>query len=87
MTGGGQLTIRTSVKDKSVNIEFIDNGCGIPSANIKKVFDPLFTTKAKGIGLGLSVSKSILERHGGNITATSEVGRGSNFTVSLPKGE
>jgi PAS domain S-box-containing protein len=84
MANGGRLTIRAKGKGKLVNIEFSDNGCGIPAANIKKIFDPLFTTKAKGIGLGLAVCKNILEKHGGDITVASEAGRGATFTVSLP---
>jgi len=84
MPDGGRLTIRAKSKGKSVTIEFSDSGCGIPAGNIKKIFDPLFTTRAKGIGLGLSVCKNMLERHGGDITAASEPGRGATFTVSLP---
>ena len=68
-------------------VEFSDTGCGIPASAINKVFDPLFTTKAKGIGLGLSVCKSILERHGGDIQVRSKEGKGTTFTVSLPAQE
>jgi signal transduction histidine kinase len=51
---------------------------------MKKLFEPLFTTKAKGIGLGLAVSRTLTEANGGEITAHSEVGKGSTFTVKLP---
>lgn len=84
MTEGGRLNIRTRSKDEFVGVEFTDTGCGIPKTVINKVFDPLFTTKAKGVGLGLSVCKSIMERHGGDIRVESEVGKGTTFTVSLP---
>jgi len=87
MPDGGQLTIRAKDRGKFVNVEFVDSGCGIPAAVMKKIFDPLFTTKAKGIGLGLSVCKSILERHGGDILVESKEGRGTTFTVSLPAQE
>jgi PAS domain S-box-containing protein len=84
MTDGGRLDIQAKSEGEFVEVEFSDSGSGIPKSAIKKIFDPLFTTKAKGIGLGLSVCKSILERHGGDIRVESKVGRGSAFTVSLP---
>jgi len=84
MNEGGRLDIRTRSKGKYVEVEFADTGCGIPESAISKIFDPLFTTKAKGIGLGLSVCKSILEKHDGDIRVESEAGRGTTFTVSLP---
>ena len=65
-------------------MEFADTGGGIPESIMNKIFDPLFTTKAKGVGLGLSVCKSILERHDGDIRVESKVGKGTTFTLSLP---
>jgi signal transduction histidine kinase len=84
MTDGGRLEIRARSKGEYVEVEFADTGYGVPDSVIDKIFDPLFTTKAKGIGLGLSVCESIVERHGGSIRVESEVGRGTAFTVSLP---
>jgi PAS domain S-box-containing protein len=84
MTEGGRLDIRARSQGEFVEVEFADTGSGIPKSVIKKIFDPLFTTKAKGIGLGLSVCKTILERHGGDIRVESKEGRGATFTVSLP---
>jgi signal transduction histidine kinase len=52
--------------------------------NLNKIFEPLFTTKAQGIGLGLAIAKAIVELHQGTITATSEPGKGATFTVRLP---
>jgi signal transduction histidine kinase len=57
---------------------------GIPPENMKKIFEPLFTTKTKGIGLGLAVSRKLTEANGGRIEAGSEAGKGSTFTVYLP---
>jgi signal transduction histidine kinase len=61
-----------------------DTGVGIPPENMGKLFEPLFTTKTKGIGLGLAVSQKLAEANGGRIEASSIPGRGSTFTVYLP---
>jgi len=84
MPEGGRLDIRATSKGKFVEVEFTDTGGGIPEEIKNKIFDPLFTTKAKGVGLGLSVCKSILERHEGNIRVKSQEGKGATFTLSLP---
>jgi signal transduction histidine kinase len=84
MPEGGRLKIRAKSKAEFVNVEFADTGGGIAESVIDKIFDPLFTTKAKGIGLGLAMCKSILERHGGDIAVKSKEGKGATFTVSLP---
>ena len=67
-----------------VAISFSDTGVGIPEENRGKLFEPLFTTKAKGIGLGLALVKALVEGHGGTIQVASGVGKGSTFTVRLP---
>ena len=85
MPEGGQLTIKSRVSTPEwVAVLVSDTGVGITKENLTKVFEPLFTTKAKGIGLGLAVTKSLVERHGGTIEAQSESGKGSTFTVRLP---
>ena len=61
-----------------------DNGCGIKDEDKAKIFFPNFTTKSSGMGVGLSVSKDIIQALGGNITFTSEVGKGTIFTIDLP---
>jgi signal transduction histidine kinase len=68
----------------SIVISVNDTGVGIPVENIKKLFEPLFTTKAKGIGLGLAVSRKLIEVNGGRIEVQSEAGVGTTFTVWLP---
>jgi signal transduction histidine kinase len=67
-------------------ISFTDTGAGIPQENQWRLFEPLFTTKAKGIGLGLALTRTLVEGHGGRIEVQSEVGKGSTFTVKLPIG-
>ena len=84
--GQGKITIRTGVVDSTVFIQFIDTGKGIEPASLKRIFEPFFTTKPIGVGtgLGLSVSYSIVRKHGGSIEIDSEVGKGSVFTIRLP---
>jgi len=84
MPEGGKLTIQTTKQDDSAKLIVRDTGVGIPKENMPKLFTPLFSTKAKGIGLGLVICKQIVEGHDGNITVESEVGEGSTFTVKLP---
>ena len=61
-----------------------DNGCGIPPEKIDRIFNPFFTTKEKGTGLGMAISKKIVEAHEGTIDVVSEPGRGTEFAVTLP---
>ncbi len=84
MPEGGRLIIQAkTVKDKMF-LTLTDTGCGISRENRDKIFDPLFTTKARGLGLGLSVSMRFVEVNGGKITVKSEKGKGSTFTLALP---
>ena len=96
MPGGGVLTVSARnevLNDKNsfslppgpyLRLTFIDQGCGIPTDDLKKIFDPYFTTKSTGNGLGLSSVHSIVHRHGGHIQAASTVGKGTTFTIYLP---
>jgi PAS domain S-box-containing protein len=84
MPDGGKLTICAAAEGEMIKIAVRDTGVGIPYENISKLFEPLFTTKFKGIGLGLAVSKKLIEANGGRIEAASEPGYGSTFTVFLP---
>jgi len=84
MPEGGKLTIDTRAKGGFLEVEVADTGGGIPEESVDKIFDPLFTTKAEGIGLGLAACKAIIDRHEGNIEVKSKVGKGTTFTVSLP---
>jgi len=84
MPEGGRLTLSARERNKFLEVGIADSGCGIAREVIGKVFDPLFTTRAKGIGLGLAVCKTIVERHGGTIDVESRVGKGTTFTIRLP---
>jgi PAS domain S-box-containing protein len=84
MPKGGKLTIKTRRADNNVEFTFIDTGIGMPKEIAEKIFTPLFTTKAKGMGFGLPICRRNIEAHGGHITVQSEVGKGATFTVSIP---
>jgi len=86
MPKGGELKIRSSKNDKNIAVEFKDTGIGISKENLKRIFDPLFTTKSRGVGLGLKICKRIVEAHGGKIEVESVKGKGSTFKVTLPLG-
>jgi len=84
MPKGGELTVETGVNKSEVRISFQDTGAGIPADQITHLFEPFFTTRLDGTGLGLTISYSIVERHNGRIEVESQVGHGSTFTVALP---
>jgi signal transduction histidine kinase len=83
----GSLTLSAQAEEASVRLAVTDTGCGIPPENLDKIFEPLFTTRARGIGLGLAVSKNLVEVNGGSIQVESQEGQGSTFTVTLPTRE
>jgi PAS domain S-box-containing protein len=74
-------------QQSAIEIRISDTGVGIPPDALDKIFQPLYTTKAKGIGLGLAMCKTIIEAHGGAIAAESTVGKGATFIVRLPVGQ
>jgi PAS domain S-box-containing protein len=80
----GILTVEGRATEGEVLLEVRDSGCGIPEASMERIFLPLFTTKPKGIGLGLVVSKNLIEANGGRIDVESVQDEGSTFTVVLP---
>ncbi|MDM8549298.1 ABC transporter substrate-binding protein [Desulfobacterales bacterium HSG2] len=83
MPEGGRLIIRTESSGAETLISFTDTGAGIPEENLEKIFEPLFSTRATGIGLGLAFAKILAKGHEGAIKVQSEVGKGSTFMVSL----
>ena len=84
MPNGGNLTVTSEKTGDTVKIAFADTGTGISEENLKKLFGPLFTTKAKGMGLGLAICKRIVEAHGGKISVESAVDKGTTFTITVP---
>jgi len=84
MPNGGKLTITSEKYNGEVKFVFTDTGVGISEENLSRLFEPLFTTKARGMGLGLSICKRIVEAHGGTITVESEPNKGTTFTITLP---
>jgi two-component system NtrC family sensor kinase len=82
----GTITIRSRLEGDQVVLQFSDTGHGIPSENLERIFDPGFTTRGPGVGtgLGLAITYRIVEEHRGAIEVSSEVGKGTEFTIRLP---
>jgi signal transduction histidine kinase len=85
MEGGGSLTLKADVEERDwVRIEVSDTGRGIPAEEIEKAFDYSYTTREKGLGLGLPIAHKIIEEHGGRITMESQMGKGTDVSIFLP---
>lgn len=84
MPDGGELTCHAQAEAGQIKLSISDTGCGIPAEILPKIFEPLFSSKPKGIGLGLTVSKNLVEVNGGDLTVSSNEGLGSTFTITLP---
>jgi signal transduction histidine kinase len=84
MHAGGDLTLSTKTSDSRACIIIEDTGVGIAKENLPKLFDPFFSTKSTGLGLGLALTKRVVEEHGGKVDFNSIEGRGSKVTISLP---
>jgi two-component system NtrC family sensor kinase len=78
------LTLKTGRADDLIYLTVTDTGTGIPPEVLERLFDPFFTTKPDGTGLGLAVSRKILDDHGGRIEVQSQVNKGTTFRVMLP---
>jgi signal transduction histidine kinase len=85
MPEGGTLNITLSPNSSLVEVEFADNGPGISPEALEQIFEPYYSTKETGIGLGLPLTKKIIEEHGGQISVKSEPNSGATFTVVLPR--
>jgi signal transduction histidine kinase len=84
MPESGTLTITSKAVKDNVKIIFNDTGTGMSEETLSKLWSPLFTTKAKGMGFGLSICKRIVEAHGGQISVESIIGKGTTVTVTIP---
>jgi signal transduction histidine kinase len=87
MSGGGALTIRAHATDEIVTVTVADSGCGIDPSLHGRIFEPFFTTKDnnwRGLGLGLTIARQVVEAHHGRIRVTSELGRGTTMTLTFP---
>ena len=84
MLDGGKLTVTSHESDGKVHMIFSDTGTGMSKEVLQKLWTPFFTTKAKGMGLGLAICKRVVEAHGGEISVESNVEKGTTFTVAIP---
>jgi signal transduction histidine kinase len=82
---GGLIVVATDVLDDRVQVRVQDTGCGIPPDRLNAIFEDFVTTKRRGLGLGLAISKKIVEQLGGRISVTSEVGKGTTFVLDFPR--
>jgi two-component system, NtrC family, sensor kinase len=83
MPNGGDLSIKGQVMNDALEVVVADTGTGIPPDEIHRIMEPLYSTKARGLGLGLAISRSVLDKNMGSMRLTSEIGKGSVFTVRL----
>jgi signal transduction histidine kinase len=86
MEDGGSFYLRLLEKENVWQIEIEDTGKGIPESQIQWIFNPLFSTKAEGTGMGLAIAHEIISRHNGRIWASSTVQKGTTLFIQLPKG-
>ena len=84
MPNGGKLIIEQNLMQGKIELSIADTGLGMDETVLKNVWTPLFTTKAKGMGFGLSICKRIIEAHGGKIAVDSKLGKGTKFSIKLP---
>jgi len=87
MPEGGQIVFQTRPTSSGVELEVIDTGVGMDQEVLSRIFQPFFSTRKDGSGLGLPTTRRIVEAHGGTIRVESAVGKGTRFTISLPAGE
>jgi two-component system sensor histidine kinase DctS len=78
------LKISTSLRKDRVCLLLKDRGCGLPEGDARRIFEPFFTTKSQGMGIGLSICRSIIAAHHGSLWAESNAGRGATFHLELP---
>ncbi|HZO85906.1 MAG TPA: ATP-binding protein [Verrucomicrobiae bacterium] len=84
---GGAIGVRSYNESGQVRVELRDSGAGIPVDDLERIFEPFYSTKARGSGLGLGITRRIVREHKGNIEVASESGRGATFTLTFPVAE
>jgi signal transduction histidine kinase len=84
---GGEVVVATEARDNRVQIRVTDTGCGIAPDRLAAIFEDFVTTKRRGLGLGLAISRKIVEQLGGQITVASEVGKGTTFVLDFPRAQ
>jgi signal transduction histidine kinase len=84
MPEGGDLTVSIGVSNGKATIVIQDTGVGVPKELLPRLFDPFFSTKSTGLGLGLAMTKRVVEEHGGKVDFQSTEGKGSTISISLP---
>ena len=84
MPNGGTLTVQSKSNGDYISIVIADTGVGIPQEKLSKIFEPYYTTKASGTGLGLTLVYKIMKEHNGEIHVTSEVNKGTTFVLDFP---
>ena len=84
ISGNGTITITTAADGNEVSVRVRDDGCGIPAEVRERIFDPFFSTKPTGTGLGMAVARRIIEDHKGRIIVASAEGEGTSITLILP---
>ena len=86
MPDGGKLSITSDRTDDTIHLKIVDTGRGISEEEAKNIFEPFYTTKEQGLGLGMPYAKKIIEQHGGTIFVTSRLGEGTKISIALPAG-
>ncbi|MDD5458513.1 MAG: ATP-binding protein [Phycisphaerae bacterium] len=84
MPDGGELMVKTQLRGKKTAIEISDTGCGIEVDKLSRIFEPYYSSRPGGRGLGLPTAKKIIDAHGGKISVDTEPGKGSSFVIELP---
>jgi signal transduction histidine kinase len=83
-SGGGELTLKSQLQEGQLRFSVSDTGVGLPTEKMDQIFSAFFTTKPRGSGMGLAISRSIVESHGGHLWASPNSGGGATFHFTLP---
>jgi PAS domain S-box-containing protein len=84
MAKGGVLIVSTTASEKELQLSISDTGCGMTEEQMKNAFEPFYTTKSHGLGLGMSFASTVIERHGGMVSVESQVNKGTRIQIALP---